>query len=256
MPIRKKLPPDMNGFKVVKDLGLENKIRYAILICKVCNKEFKQNMYSVKVIKSCGCFKNHDVLPLKDVINGFKILKDFGYKNGSRRALAICRVCRKEYEVDPNKLKYRKHCGCIKNGERVSKFTRSHSRLLQIHKHMMKRCHNPNDQDFYNYGAKGILVCEEWFKKPDTFCEWALKNGYQDDLSIDRIDSSKGYFPENCRWADAIMQARNTSRNVLTLELAMQMRKDRKTMTYRELANKYKVSQGTIAAVIYNRIWN
>lgn len=190
-----------------------------------------------------------------EIINGFKFLKDFGYKNGSRRGLVECKECQRIYETDPNKLIYRKHCGCIKRGTRVCLYSKTHPRLMQCYKHMMSRCYNRNNKDFYNYGGKRIRVCKKWFKKPEIFCKWSLENGYESSLTIDRINNKKSYSPENCRWSDAKTQGRNTSRNVLTMDLAIEMRKDRLTMTYNELKIKYNVSLGTVSAVVNNRVW-
>ena len=192
---------------------------------------------------------------LDKVINGFTIVKDYGYINGSRRATIICKVCLRHYDADPNKLIYRKHCGCIKHGIRVSKYTASYPRLIQVYKHMMGRCYRKTNKDYYNYGARGIIICEDWYKKPDNFCKWALENGYKENLTIDRINTEGNYSPENCRWADAKTQSRNTRRNVLTMELAQKMRQDKLTMTHKQLVIKYKVSYGTVCAVITNKVW-
>lgn len=83
-------------------------------------------------------------------------------------------------------------------------------RLYNIWRGIIKRCLNPKEKVYKDYGAKGITVCDEWLQyKP--FEEWALNNGYDDTLSIDRVDNSKGYSPYNCRWADKYVQARNRS---------------------------------------------
>ncbi|ULF48725.1 hypothetical protein [Bacillus phage BillyBob] len=74
------------------------------------------------------------------------------------------------------------------------------SRLYTIYRNMKQRCHNPKHTSYETYGAKGIEVCLEWRNSPTVFMEWALANGYNDELTIDRVDSTKGYAPDNCRW--------------------------------------------------------
>ena len=82
----------------------------------------------------------------------------------------------------------------------------AHTRLYNIWKSMRQRCINPKNSRYSVYGAKGIKVCKEWddFKK---FRDWAIKNGYEKNLTIDRIDNSKGYSPKNCRWVSYKIQA-------------------------------------------------
>lgn len=258
MPAWKPVPEVMNGFKVIKDLGRSrenSRNRYLIVVCKVCNKEFETCITSINRIKSCGCVPAREAKNLESEINGFKILKDLGYENGSRRAIVICKGCQKEYEVDPNKLRYRNNCGCVKKGVIATRYNKICPRLIQTYKHMVSRCYCESNKDFYNYGARGITVCDDWKNDRNIFIEWAFKNGYQDDLTIDRIDGTKGYYPDNCRWADAKTQARNVSRKVMTMELAKQMTIDSKIMTVRQLACKYHVSEGTAWNVIHNKSW-
>ncbi len=195
------------------------------------------------------------MIELPQIINGFKIIEDYGYTKvkNVRRALIECKECKRVYEADPHKLKYRKHCGCLKKNVIKCIFAAQYPRLAQTFRHMIGRCYNQKNKDFYNYGAIGIKVCDEWVNDRNTFCKWALENGYKDDLSIDRIDGGKGYFPDNCRWANAKEQGRNTKRNVLTMGLAEEIRGS--NMTQVELSKKYKVSLSTIWLVINNRIW-
>ena len=91
---------------------------------------------------------------------------------------------------------------------------KTHRKLYHVWSAMVKRCINPNCTSYSRYGAKGIKVCDEW-KTPDDFCVWALANGYQEGLEIDRIDYCGNYEPSNCRFVDNITQARNKSNNTL-----------------------------------------
>ena len=88
------------------------------------------------------------------------------------------------------------------------------TRLYKIWADMKQRCNNPNHAKYKSYGARGIKVCTEW-KDFYHFREWALCSGYSDILTLDRIDNDKGYYPDNCRWADRFTQQNNTRRNHL-----------------------------------------
>jgi len=251
---------EINGFKVIGDTWInENNCYKCQAICKVCTKEFETNFHSLCRLKSCGCARPKQLKTLPEYINGFKTIQCHGYdmSRGVRWATVECKECKRVYECDPNKLKYRKHCGCMKKGVIACKYAKSYPQLAQTINHMIGRCYNVKDTDYYNYGARGVIVCEEWLSNRNTFCEWSLKNGFEEGklLSIDRIDSSKDYCPDNCRWTNATIQAQNTRRNVLTIELAREIRKDAKNMTYLKIAQKYKVSYGTVSNVINNRSW-
>lgn len=85
----------------------------------------------------------------------------------------------------------------------------SKRRLASIYQGMKQRCYNTNRPNYKYYGGRGIVICNEWLNSPQAFYEWSLSNGYRDDLSIDRIDNNRGYFPDNCRWVSAKEQATN-----------------------------------------------
>ena len=87
-------------------------------------------------------------------------------------------------------------------------------RLYSIWNAMKQRCYNPNKQGYKYYGARGIKVCEEWINDFNTFAQWAMINGYQEDAqaymcTLDRIDYNGDYCPSNCRFVDMTIQNNN-----------------------------------------------
>lgn len=102
-------------------------------------------------------------------------------------------------------------CGCWKH-------KMSYTRLYAIYKHMKNRCHNRNNIRYKHYGGRGIKICDEWLNDFMAFYEWAYKNGYNDSLSIDRIDVNGNYEPSNCRWATK-RQQNNNKQNTIYLTL-------------------------------------
>lgn len=126
-----------------------------------------------------------------------------------------CRCqCGTEKEVLVNSLRSGRSlsCGCLCKELHPRKHNMSNTRLFWIWHAMVDRCNNPKLKSYRLYGARGIKVCEDW-KESTNFIEWALNNGYKDNLTLDRIDFNGNYEPSNCRWVDWKVQANNTSRN-------------------------------------------
>lgn len=102
-------------------------------------------------------------------------------------------------------------CGCKNPRFLLSRNIKSNTRLYHIYSAMIARCYNPKSTPYRYYGAKGITVCDEWKNSFEAFTLWANNHGYADNLSIDRINNSKGYCPDNCRWVPLTEQSKNRS---------------------------------------------
>jgi hypothetical protein len=100
---------------------------------------------------------------------------------------------------------------------RTHGFTVTHKRLYDVHRQMMRRCYDDACADWPNYGGRGIVVCRAWRDRSE-FIRWALTNGYEPGLTIERADVDGSYEPENCCWIPNQLQAHNT-RKVSRLEV-------------------------------------
>ena len=113
---------------------------------------------------------------------------------------------------------------------------------------MKNRCYNPNTDNYKYYGAIGVSVCDDWRDNFESFMRWSFANGYDEnagpqECTIDRIDNSKGYSPDNCRWVNHIEQCNNQSSNrVFTYS--------GKTMTMAEWAREVGLKYTTLRARI------
>ena len=109
---------------------------------------------------------------------------------------------------------------------------------------MRQRCLNPHNPKYCRYGGRGIRVCDEWMSF-DRFKEWAYKNGWEEGLSIDRIDNDGNYEPSNCRWVTVSSNSRRKRTTKITDEIANEIRSRRNENWY-SLAEEYGCSHGNI----------
>lgn len=133
------------------------------------------------------------------------VIKEVEPINKCRRFLCKCSTCGGEHVRCLDNLKKHGTCG--------HKFEQpSYKRIYDTWRSMKKRCYLKSSHNYKNYGARGIKVCDEWLD-PDTFYKWSMENGYDDNLTLDRIDVNGNYESSNCRWVDVKTQQNNKRNN-------------------------------------------
>ena len=121
--------------------------------------------------------------------------------------------------------------------------------LYNAWKNMRRRCDNPNTKWYKNYGGRGIKVCEEWNADPLEFIHWALSNGWEQGLTLDRIDNNGNYEPNNCQWISRQDQLLNRRNNrVMTL--------NGKTQTMKEWADELGINPQTLSNRVNRQGWS
>lgn len=142
---------------------------------------------------------------------------------GERQMKYICQCeCGNVKIVRPDSLLYgaTKSCGCLKKEHDKINLAANHShkqsctRLYDIWQGMKHRCYNKHNAKYHRYGGRGITVCDEWKNDFKAFYDWAVSNGYDEKLTIDRIDNDGNYQPNNCRWSTVKEQCNNRETNI------------------------------------------
>lgn len=141
-------------------------------------------------------------------------IKDLEVRNDGRRgymwALFKCPTCGRDIERAKRQGIAQQECKeCFYAGHKISqtKHGGRYKRLYRTWTNMRARCNNPNERDYKYYGKIGVSICTEWDNYID-FEIWAINSGYNDSLTIDRIDVLGNYTPENCEWVSKSENAR------------------------------------------------
>ena len=182
-------------------------------------------------------------------------------KRTKNRWVWVCRCdCGKTTVVSPIDVKQgkTKSCGCYHDArckERATKFKNGvaeNKRLYMIFSHMKRRCYNETSPRYGDYGGRGIKICAEWMDSKsgfDKFVDWALRNGYREDLTIDRIDVDGDYSPENCAW-----KTRKEQNNNKRVTIWVEYRGEK--IQLRKLCDREKVSYDTVHNRLFALGWD
>ncbi len=175
--------------------------------------------------------------------------------NGKTDMLWHCKCdCGNEKDVLERSLIYAgtKSCGCLQK-KHIQELRRRHgetgTRLYQAWENMRARCNRKSSREYENYGGRGIRVCDEWQNNYESFRDWALDNGYSDNLTLDRKNVNGNYCPENCRWISNQLQQYNkrTNRNISF---------NGKTQTITQWAKEYKIPVKTLQGRLDKSKWS
>lgn len=178
--------------------------------------------------------------------------------NGSKEYRYLCRCdCGNTVNISRVGLQHgTKSCGCLVKDvlavtrERTdhSKHGKRHTRIYNVWLTMKQKCFNPNNREFKRYGGRGIVVCAEWRDDFQAFYDWAMANGYKEEIqpngknkwTIDRIDVNGNYEPSNCRWVEMLIQSNNKRDNHLIAY-------DGETLTLAQTSKKYGIPRKVLS---------
>lgn len=167
--------------------------------------------------KSTGCLSCVRTTDLQGKIFGSWLALSAVKENGRTKGwLCKCQKCGVTKIVNASNLTSGKSTQCRKCSTPRT-HNKTSSRLYCIYRHMINRCYCKTSDCYNNYGDRGITICQEWLDDFNAFYEWSLSNGYQDNLTIDRIDVNQGYSPENCKWATIQEQQKTHKRSLVEL---------------------------------------
>jgi hypothetical protein len=139
----------------------------------------------------------------------------------------------------------------------MSRYLRSKAvtKLGYVWRNMKYRCFRKENKDYKYYGGKGITICDDWLTF-ENFVAWAMRNGYDDSLTIDRLDSSKDYCPENCVWHTRGANSRR-AKELFTIVESEEMRDLYSTgrFTYKKIGDIYGCTDMCVWAAVNRRTY-
>lgn len=236
------------GKLVVLSLGKKTKNRSTVWDCQCdCGKKIVARNKNLLegITTDCGCISKKGY-SVNQKIARLTLLKEI--RAGSGRKWECMCDCGNKLIVKESLIRDGsvKSCGCLKKeyaekGNVVHGYNKT--RIQRIHHSMLRRCYGKTHIHYKNYGGRGITICDEWLNKENglkNFGDWALQNGYADNLSIDRINNNGNYCPENCKWSTQLEQRNNTRCNHI-----IEYKGEKLTLS--QIARKYNILPSTLS---------
>lgn len=179
-----------------------------------------------------------------EVYGDLTVVRNLG--NGSYWCKCICGY-EKRYFLGNLKRGKSSSCGCKRDkkaGDKIKTHGKTNTRLYSTWTNIKSRCYNPKSTGFKNYGGRGIRMYDEWRENFSRFSEWSQSNGYEENLTIERIDVNKGYYPDNCEWIEFKYQSGNRRGNRM-----IEIEGETKTLSdwCRTLGHNYKTVHSRIS---------
>ena len=205
-----------------------------IKTCPICGKEFKITPSKAKLGRGKFCSIQCKSIFYKEK---YAILH-------SKKIKRFCVVCGNEFEIKATEIERGrgKYCSreCFLKARHA--FLPHYKYLMNVLHCMKLRCYNPKIKSYKDYGGRGIKICPEWLENKMNFYNWAMANGYEDGLTIERIDVNGNYEPSNCHWITKAEQAKNRRCNIM--------------ICLTEICRIFNLPYNTINARINRSKWN
>lgn len=192
-----------------------------------------------------------------------QLLEELPCKKGNKRGLFLCPVCKRKKEISYYiGLKSKRCFNCYnkeKSGANNPKYrhgetTGGYTHLYYIWADMKRRATSPNHSQARKYFLRGIDICDEWLNFK-SFKNWAIRNGYRQGLTIDRIDNNKGYYPKNCRFVTNAENCRNSRRAKINVDIAKKIKTLLNEKTIVGVARQLNVSEHIVRDIKRGKTW-
>lgn len=194
-----------------------NRVMYKVK-CLKCNFIDENECYMIVKRKSCKNCKNIDV----NSMIGFRqkrltIIEILSQRDQYGNIICKCQCdCGNIFTTTLSSInKGTGSCGCLNKEPTTLRHGMTDTRIHRIWRNMKSRCYNPNATYYEYYGGRGIKVCNEWYNSFESFYYWSINNGYNDELTLDRINKNGHYEPYNCRWISMYDQCYNKRNNII-----------------------------------------